>query len=231
METLRFRFIVSQKRGNISAVVLFMALFTVIMLVMMDYLGKKELTESAELAVISIVVFGQLLIFLPALMDMSRGVAIITLNKDQLIIKLDKPKMLLSFTELHVPFTTISSYDRAVEGNAGLVIRLKASKQSFNLHATDNNQEKFVAEIDQIIESIEQYNKSADIAKQVPFKSVYSSQGMRIVAVIYLIMIFLFGIVLFTQPQAELTYQALFFIGIGLPFLWQVGRRMRSRKE
>lgn len=228
MEATHFRFIVSQKRGNISAVVWFIAIFTVVIIVMVDYLGKEELSEPAELIVISVVVFVQFLIFLPVLMDMSRGEATIALNRDFLTIKLDTPKMLLNFTELHVPFSKIKSYDLATEGNAGLVLRLKEGKKSFNLHAADKDQEKYVQEIDHIIKTIEQFNESADATQQIAFKSVYSSKGMKIVAAIYLLMILLFGVVLFTQSHAKLTYQALFFIGIGLPFLWQVVRRLRN---
>ncbi len=227
MEATPFRFIVSQKRGNTSALVLFMIVFTIMMIVMIDYLGKIEMSESAELTVITMVVFGQFLLFLPLLLDMSRGEASITLGSDQLTIELDKPEMLLSFTKLHVPFTAINSYDLAVEGNAGLVIRLEEGKQNFNLHAINKDQDKFMREIGQVIEAIEQYNNGADATQQIPFKSVYASPGMRIVAALYLIVILLYGIVLFTQANAELTYQAIFFIGIGLPFLWQVGRRLR----
>ncbi|MDW3193479.1 MAG: hypothetical protein R8G66_13985 [Cytophagales bacterium] len=59
MEAAQYRFIVSQKKGNVKAVALFMVVFTIVMLVMVDYLGKRDLGESAELTVISIVVFGQ----------------------------------------------------------------------------------------------------------------------------------------------------------------------------
>lgn len=228
MEAAQFRFIVSQKQGNIKAVALFMIVFTVVMLVMVDYLGKRNLGESAELTVISVVVFGQFLVLLPVLLGISRGESTVSLATDHLVVKLEKPIILLSFTELHVPFRTIKSYDLAVEGNSGLVIRLEEGKQSFNLHGINKDQEKFVAEVGQIIQAIEAYNAKVDEAHQVPFKSVYTSNGMRLVAALYLLIILIFGAVLFTQPQAELTYQAIFYLAIGIPFLWRVGKGLRK---
>ncbi|MDW3193478.1 MAG: hypothetical protein R8G66_13980 [Cytophagales bacterium] len=165
---------------------------------------------------------------LPALLGISRGEASISLTKDHLVIKLDKPKMLLSFTELQVPFGTIKSYDLAVEGNSGLVIRLEEGKQSFNLHEI-KGQETFAADVDQILQTIECYNANRDEVHQIPYRSVYASGGMRLVAGIYLLVVLIFGVVLFTQPQAELTYQAIFYLAIGIPFLWLVVRGVRKK--
>lgn len=229
MEPTQLRFIVSQKRGNIKAVALFMLVFTIVMLVMVDYLAKRELEESAELTVITVVVFGQFIAFLPALLRMSRGEASIALGGGFLVVKLDRPKMLMSFTEMNVPFEMIKSYDMATEGNPGLVIRLEQAKQSFNLHVIDKDQELFDRQVNKIIKAFEQYNESKNEGEVVAFKSVYTSSGMRVVAVIYLLTILIFGAVLFTQPHVEISYQAIFFSAIGLPFLWEVGRRLRKK--